>query len=228
MDEMAALLSKIKYRAKLLKQEKGLKHGFDLTCTLSIFVPKPFTPLQWFPQMNLDKVTEHIKYLKEKTDKIKGVKINYHEKFVSQIEAVLTRGDATLCDYIEELYKKNCYLDAWGEYFDKKVWQETAEKCGLNLSELAEKSYDIDGVLPWDFINIGVSKEWLKNEYKLALEQGCDFNLQPTCEHICVQCGVCSSLKTKKVLAKPYIPSPEALKIKPQIKTEEGSRKGLR
>jgi len=220
MDEMAALLSKIKYRAKLLKQEKGLKHGFDLTCTLSIFVPKPFTPLQWFPQMNLDKVTEHIKYLKEKTDKIKGVKINYHEKFVSQIEAVLTRGDETLCNYIEELYKKNCYLDAWGEYFDKKVWQETAKKCGLNLSELAEKSYDIDGALPWDFINTGVSKEWLKNEYKLALEQGCEFNLQPTCEHKCVQCGVCPSLKTKKVLAKPYIPSPEALKIKPQIKTD--------
>ena len=60
MDEMAELLSKIRYRTKLLKKEKGLKHGFDITCTLSIFVPKPFTPFQWCPQMYLDEVTEHI------------------------------------------------------------------------------------------------------------------------------------------------------------------------
>lgn len=88
MDELAELLSKIRYKAKLIKQEKGLKHGFDITCTLSIFVPKPFTPFQWAPQMDIDKVTEHIRYLKDKISHLKGVKINYHEKFVSQIEAV--------------------------------------------------------------------------------------------------------------------------------------------
>lgn len=107
MDEMAELLNKIKYRAKLIKREKDLKHGFEITCTLSIFVPKPFTPFQWCPQMDLDEVTAHINYLKEKTKHIKGVKINYHEKFVSQIEAVLTRGDVNLCKYIEALYKKD-------------------------------------------------------------------------------------------------------------------------
>ena len=74
MDEMAELLNKIKYRAKLLKREKNLKHGFEITCTLSIFVPKPFTPFQWCPQMDLDEVTEHINYLKEKTKHIKGLK----------------------------------------------------------------------------------------------------------------------------------------------------------
>ena len=156
MDEMAELLSKIKYRAKLLKQEKGLKHGFDLTCTLSIFVPKPFTPFQWAGQMNLDEVTAHIKYLKEKTDKIKGVKINYHEKFVSQMEAVLTRGDDRLCNYIEALYKKGCYLDAWGEYFNKHIWQDTAKECGLDIAQLAEKEYGLTEPLPWDFIDTGL------------------------------------------------------------------------
>ena len=96
MDEMADLLSKIKYRCKLIKKEKGLNHGLDITCTLSIFVPKPFTPFQWYGQMNLDKVDEHIKYLKEKTKHIKGLKINYHEDTISQIEAVLTRRDIRL------------------------------------------------------------------------------------------------------------------------------------
>lgn len=217
MDEMAELLSKIKYRAKLIKQEKGLKHGFDLTCTLSIFVPKPFTPFQWAGQMNLDEVTAHIKYLKEKTDKIKGVKINYHEKFVSQMEAVLTRGDDKLCNYIEALYKKGCYLDAWGEYFNKHIWQDTAKECGLNLAELAEKEFGLTESLPWDFIDTGIDKTWLINEYKQAFAQGCEFVIQPTCEQKCVNCGVCSNLHTKKILAKPYIPSEAALKIKPAV-----------
>lgn len=217
MDEMAELLSKIKYRAKVLKQEKGLKHGFDLTCTLSIFVPKPFTPFQWAGQMNLEEVTAHIKYLKEKTDRIKGVKINYHEKFVSQMEAVLTRGDDSLCAYIEALYKKGCYLDAWGEYFNKRVWQDTAVECGLDISDLAEREYGIAEPLPWDFINTGVEKTWLINEYKQAFAQGCEFNIQPTCEQKCVNCGVCTNLHTKKVLAKPYIPSESAMKTKPKV-----------
>ena len=151
MDEMAELLNKIKYRAKLLKREKGLNHGFEITCTLSIFVPKPFTPFQWCGQMDLDEVTAHIMYLKEKTKHIKGLKINYHEKFVSQIEAVLTRGDASLCKYIEALYKKGCYLDAWGEHFDKNIWRETAEECGLSLEALAQKQYELEEPLPWDF-----------------------------------------------------------------------------
>ena len=189
----------------------------DITCTLSIFVPKPFTPFQWCPQMNLDKVTEHIRYLKEKTDKIKGVKINYHEKFVSQIEAVLTRGDENLCKYIEMLYKKGCYLDAWGEYFNKKIWQETAEECGISLPELAEKEYDINSVLPWDFINTGIDKEWFIQEAEKAgvikncASSGFPANhIVPTCQNMCVKCGVCKNLKTKKIMAKPFTASEKA------------------
>lgn len=213
MDEMAELLNKIKYRAKLLKREKDLKHGFEITCTLSIFVPKPFTPFQWCGQMDLDEVTAHIMYLKEKTKHIKGLKINYHEKFVSQIEAVLTRGDERLCKYIEALYKKGCYLDSWGEHFDKDVWKQTAEECGLSLEELAKKEYLLEDTLPWDFINVGLDKSWLQNEYKLALEQPTEYNHQPTCENKCINCGVCKNLKTHKVLAKPYTASAEAQEV---------------
>jgi radical SAM-linked protein len=213
MDEMAELLNKIKYRAKLIKREKGLTHGFEITCTLSIFVPKPFTPFQWCPQMDLDEVTAHINYLKEKTKHIKGLKINYHEKFVSQIEAVLTRGDLSLCKYVEALYKKGCYLDAWGEYFDKNVWKETAEECGFSLETLAKHEYTLDENLPWDFINVGLNKEWLKKEYEEAFVQTNVFTIQPTCENKCVKCGVCPNLKTHKVMAKPYIASELAQKI---------------
>ena len=219
MDEMAELLSKLKYRAKLIKKEKSLNHGLDITCTLSIFVPKPFTPFQWHGQMNLEEVTEHINYLKEKTSHLKGVKINYHDKFVSRIEAVLTRGDRSLCKYVEALYRKGCYLDAWGEYFDKNIWHQTAEECGISLSELAEKNYDTTMPLPWDFINIGVDKEWFKAEYDKALAVPPDcggqgsIHIVPTCEKGCVNCGVCKNLKTRKILALPFKASEKAQKL---------------
>ena len=225
MDEMAELLNKIKYRSKLIKREKGLNHGFEITCTLSIFVPKPFTPFQWCPQMDLEEVTAHISYLKEKTKHIKGLKINYHDKFVSQIEAVLTRGDRDLCKYIEALYKKGCYLDAWGEHFNKNAWEETARECGFSLKELAMREFDLNSPLPWDFINVGLSKEWLQNEYKEAFshtQTAEPFIFTPTCENKCVNCGVCPNLRTHKVTAKPYIASKEAqeaVNIKPEDPT---------
>lgn len=210
LDEMAQLLDEIRYKSRYIKELKELKHSLDITCTLSIFVPKPFTPFQWAPQMNLDKVTKRIHYLKDKTKHIKGLKINYHEQFVSQMEAVLTRGDESLCDYVEKLWQKGCYLDAWGEHFNKDIWRETAEELGISLSELAEKEYKTDESLPWDFIDIGVEKDWLINEYQQALscqavpDLPYQYKHQPSCETGCVNCGVCKSFKTKKVMDSPY------------------------
>ncbi len=200
LDEMAELLAEIRHKSRYIKKIKELKHSLDITCTLSIFVPKPFTPFQWSSQFNLDELADRIHYLKDKTKHIKGLKINYHEKFVSQIEAVLTRGNGKLCPYIEKLYEKGCYLDAWGEHFDKNVWKETAQELGISLEELAEKEYPLDERLPWDFLNIGIEKSWLIDEYKDALKN----QTNESCESGCVNCGVCKNLKTKKVLDKPY------------------------
>lgn len=200
IDEMVKLFEKIKWCTKQLKREKDLKHGLDLTCTLSIFVPKPFTPFQWFGQSNLDEVTQRIHYLKDKTKHIKGLKINYHEQAISRIEAVLTRGDTQLCDYIEKLWQKGCYLDAWGEHFDRNVWRETAEELGISLEELAQKQYKTEDALPWDFIDVGVEKDWLIREYESALEN----ITKPSCETGCVNCGVCRNFKTRKFMDEAY------------------------
>lgn len=200
IDEMAALLEKIKYKCTMLKREKGLKHSMDLTCTLSIFVPKPFTPLQWAGQMDIDEIRDRIYYLKDKTKHIKGLKINYHDRAVSQIEAVLTRGDKKLCEFIENLWKAGCYLDAWSENYVKRTWDECAQQAGISLKELAEKEYSTDEDLPWDFIDIGVDKSWLLQEYKDALK-----NLtKPSCQTGCVNCGVCKNFGTQKAMDKPY------------------------
>ena len=213
IDEMAALLEKIKYKSIQIKREKGLKHSLDLTCTLSIFVPKPFTPFQWVGQMDLNDVRERIHYLKDKTKHLKGLKLNYHDSFVSRIEAVLTRGDAKLCDFIEKLWQKGCYLDAWSENFDRTIWADCAEETGISLKELAEKTYPLDEELPWDFIDIGVEKNWLIQEYNDAFK-----NLtKPSCETGCVDCGVCKNFKTHKVMDKPYQAKLSGLPPEPEV-----------
>lgn len=218
MDEMAELFRRIRYRSRLIKKEKGLKHSLDLTCTLSIFVPKPFTPFQWCPQMNLDEVTAHIHYLMEQVAHIKGVKVNYHEKFVSLIEAVLTRGDDSLCSYVEALYQIGCYLDAWGEYFKKDVWFETAKELGIDLNALAQKQFSLDEVLPWDFIDTGINKEWFVEEYKKAFAVNENSpHIVPTCQQQCVNCGVCTNFKVHKVMAKPFVASEKAQELAKKI-----------
>lgn len=202
IDEMLELLGGIRYKAKLIKKELDLKQDLKLNCTLSIFVPKPFTPFQWVGQDSLEKITEKIAYIREKSKSLKGIRIKIHEKYISEIEAVLTRGDDSLCDYIEALYKKGCYLDAWDENFNKKVWYSTAEECGLSIGELAQKNFTLEETLPWDFINVGIKKDWFVNEYKKAMQSAASV----PCEMKCSNCGICTEYKVSKHLDKPYEP----------------------
>lgn len=202
IDEMLELLGGIRYRAKQIKQELGLKHDLKLNCTLSIFVPKPFTPFQWCGQDSLETITQKIAYIREKSKSLKGVRLKIHEKYISEIEAVLTRGDGKLCQYIYELYKQGCYLDTWDENFDKNKWYDIAKTCGFEVGELAQKSFGLDEELPWDFINVGIKKEWFINEYQKAMQSQ---NSVP-CESKCSNCGICPEYKVAKHIDKPYTP----------------------
>lgn len=200
LDEMAELFKKIRYRAKELKKELELKDGLTLTCTVSIFVPKPFTPFQWFGQASQDTIRERIKYLLDKTKTIKGLKLNYHSSFTSKTECALTRGDERYNDFFLSLHKKGVYLSTWDENIDKNLWEQTAIECGFNIDEEAQRNYSLEEELPWDIIDTGLDKEWLKEQYNNALK---DANITP-CEFTCVNCGVCKNLKTHKVLDKPF------------------------
>ena len=203
IDEMIELLSGIKYRAKQIKNELGLKQDLKLNCTLSIFVPKPFTPFQWVGQDSLETISEKIAYIREKSKSLKGVRIKIHEKYISEIEAVLTRGDSSLCQYIEKLYQNGCYLDAWDENFDKDKWYSIAQDCGLSLGKLSQKVYNLDDELPWDFINVGIKKEWFVHEYQKAMQS----QSSVPCETQCSNCGICQEYKVSKHLDTPYLPA---------------------
>ncbi len=200
IDEMAELFRKIRYKGKLIKKEFELKDGLNLTCTLSIFVPKPFTPFQWCSQNSQDTIKDKIKYLLENVKDIKGLKINYHSSFTSKTECAITRGDKKYNDFILALHKKGVYLSTWDENVDKNLWEQTAVECGFNIDEEAQREYKLDDILPWDIIDAGLDRKWLKEQYLLAMESQ---NITP-CEFNCVNCGVCKNLGTHKVIDKPF------------------------
>lgn len=199
LDAILSLLLEIKYKSKQIRQELGLKKHLDLNCTMSIFVPKPFTPFQWFGQDSMKQIDEKIKYLRTKIKEMpgmRGVRLNFHDSFLCQLEAVFTRGDRSLNKVIELAWKKGSYLDAWNEHFNKPLWHEAAEESGISFEEYSTRKISPEKPLPWDFIDIGVKKDWLITEYNSSLK---DMASIP-CDEKCSACGVCQSFDVKKDL----------------------------
>ncbi|MBW9169827.1 TIGR03960 family B12-binding radical SAM protein [Clostridium estertheticum] len=161
------------------------KRGLRVTTSTAIFVPKPFTPFQWVPQSRMEDVVEKIKAVKYAI-KSKAVTYNYHESIVSYLEAVMARGDRRICDVIIKAFEKGAKFDGWGEYFNFEIWKEAMEECGVSGDFYAYRARSYDEVLPWDFIDIGVNKEYLINENEKAKK----VELTQNCKDGCTQCGV--------------------------------------
>ncbi len=193
LDGIFELLKTIGTEARKVKSELNLSKNLSVTCTVSIFVPKPFTPFQWTGQENHNSLYEKIRYLKDKARFLKGVKLNFHDIFLSRLEAVFSRGDRRLNALIEEVHKKGSYLDAWREHFNKKLWIEAAQELNIDLEEYAEKQFNHNDELPWDIINTGVNKNWLIQDFNKAIEE----KTAVPCEEKCSNCGVCSEFNTK-------------------------------
>ena len=200
LDEMANLFSKIQCKAKEIRKELELRDCLNLTCTVSIFVPKPFTPFQWFGQCEREEVGNRIQYLLEKVRHIKGVKINYHNSFTSKLECAISRGDERYNKFLLDLHNQGVYLTSWDENIDKLLWLDLAKNNGIDLDFEAIKTFDTEEELPWDIIDTGLDKEWLAEQYNNALKAA---TITP-CEFNCVQCGVCKNLKTHKISDKPF------------------------
>lgn len=161
------------------------KRGLRVTASSAIFVPKPFTPFQWAPQSTMDEVVEKIKAVKYAITS-RAVIYNYHESVVSYLEAVIARGDRRICDVIIKAFEKGAKFDGWSEYFNFEIWKEAMEECGVSGEFYAYRARSYDEILPWDFIDIGVNKEYLIQENekakKVELTQNCKFG--------CTECGV--------------------------------------
>lgn len=155
-----------------------------VTISASCFIPKPFTAFQWEKQEDMETLMKKQQYiLNTITDR--KIKFNYHDAKVSRLEAVFARGDRKLCKAMLEAHKAGIKFDAWDEYFDYDKWMGIFEKCGIDPAFYANREYGKDEVLPWDIIDIGVTKEFLLRENKKAHES----KTTPNCREKCSACG---------------------------------------
>ena len=158
--------------------------GLGVTVSVSCFVPKPFTPFQWEKQDTFDELIRKQALLKGAiTDR--RIKYAYHDAKVSFIEAVLARGDRRLAPAIAYLADKGVMLDAWDEFFNYDLWIEAFEKCGIDPAFYTSRGFGLDEVLPWDIIDIGVTKAYLRRERDKAYEG----KTTPSCAEHCSGCG---------------------------------------
>lgn len=170
------------------KEERA--KNINITVSTSSFVPKPFTAFQWESQDSRDMIIEKQDLLKHSI-KSKRIKYSWHDNKTSTLEGIFARGDRRLCDVIIRAVEKGCKFDGWSEYFRYDLWMETFDELGIDPSFYNMRKRDYNEILPWDHIDIGVTKAFLIRESKKA-KKG---ETTPNCREKCAGCGA-SSFKT--------------------------------
>ncbi|MBQ8327365.1 MAG: TIGR03960 family B12-binding radical SAM protein [Lachnospiraceae bacterium] len=160
----------------------------QIVVSTSFFIPKPFTALQWASQNTKEDFIEKA-YLTKKSvmEQLnqKSIKYNWHEADVSVMEGVFARGDRKIGKVIKRAYDMGCLYDAWGEYYKNDLWLQAFEEEGIDIGFYTTRERDLDEIFPWDFIDCGVTKEFLKREWKKAMNG----EVSPNCKEKCQGCG---------------------------------------
>lgn len=171
---------------------KEQRHGkCQITASSSFFVPKPFTPFQWAPMCTaknfLDKahrVNDKLKTLLNK----KSIRYNWHESDISILEGLLARGDRRLSSLLVNVYKKGGIYDSWSECHSKEIWDKAISEENIDMDFYITRERKEDEVFPWDFIDTGVTKKFLLNEWHNAHDE----KVTPNCRMQCSGCGAAS------------------------------------
>ena len=178
-------------------KEKRVNGKVQIVASTSFFVPKPFTPFQWAGQCTkeefLDKAYQTRTAISAQLNQ-KSIKYNWHEADASVMEGVLARGDRRLGEVILKVYQKGSFFDAWSEYYDNDRWLGTLEECGLTPEFYTHRERPVDELLPWDFIDCGVSKEFLAREWEKAKKEQPAENCKIKCQGCGAAgfgCGIC-------------------------------------
>jgi len=170
---------------KVPKEKRG--RGLNVTISTSSFVPKPFTPFQWEPQDSIETLREKQKFLKSCITS-KQIKYNWHDPELSFLEAIFARGDRKTGKVLIKAWEKGCHFDSWGEHFKFDKWMEAFDECGIDPHFYANRVRSVDEVLPWDHIDIGVTREFFIKEKEKALRG----ELTVNCLEGCSGCGAAS------------------------------------
>ena len=168
---------------------KEKRHGkVQIVVSTSFFVPKPFTPFQWAPMYTEQDFIDKAKVVKEEIRaqlNQKSIKYNWHEPDVTTLEGFLARGDRRASEVILKAYEKGALYDAWSESFHYDIWKEAFAETGIDIEFYTLRERSTDEILPWDFIDAGVTKEFLIREWKQAKGEV----VTPNCRQKCAGCG---------------------------------------
>ncbi|MBQ6839622.1 MAG: TIGR03960 family B12-binding radical SAM protein [Oscillospiraceae bacterium] len=166
------------------------KRGLRVHVATAYFVPKPHTPFQWEKQITTEEYLRRCRLLKSHFYS-KSIEYNYHTPDLSRLEAVMARGDRRIGPVIEEAARRGARLDGWDEYFNYQHWLDAFEACGVDADFYTVRGYGEDELLPWDMIDVGVTKTFLLRERKQAYGE----SVTPDCRHGCSGCGANKLLK---------------------------------
>ena len=160
----------------------------QITISTSFFVPKPFTPFQWArmytPSDYLGRAKIVNDHMKAQLNH-KSIRYNWHEADVTVLEGILARGDRKISKAILDVYQNGGIFDAWNEFFDYQRWLDAFERCDIDLDFYTMRERSEDEIFPWDFIDVGISKEFMLREWKNAIAE----NVTPNCRMRCSACG---------------------------------------
>ena len=160
----------------------------DVVSSTSFFVPKPFTPFQWVPQNTTEQFKDKQHFLSHKMKEQlnrKSMRYNWHDFDLTALEGFLARGDRKVGEVIYKAYKKGCMFDSWSEYFYYDRWLEAMDEAGVDPAFYTGRAREYDEILPWDFIDAGVTKKFLWREYVQSQKE----TVTPNCRMQCSGCG---------------------------------------
>ena len=169
------------------------KRGLRVHVATAYFVPKPHTPFQWEKQIDPQEYLRRCRLLKDHFYS-KSIEYNYHTPDISRLEAVTARGDRRLAPVLVEAMKNGAKLDGWDEYFNYQAWLDAFESCGIDPDFYTVRGFGEDEVLPWDTIDVGVTKKFLLKERSRAYAE----TVTPDCRHGCAGCGAAALLQEVK------------------------------
>lgn len=167
------------------------KGRFNVTVSVSNFVPKANTPFQWMAQNSAEQFTEKHNYLRDKLRPIKGVTFNYHGTDTSVLEAVFARGDRRLSKTLIRAFQLGCKFDGWTEHFKYNLWLQAFEETGVNKGFYASREREYEEILPWNIIDCGVTEEFFIRENEKAKKE----ETTQDCRNGCVGCGMNRNVK---------------------------------
>ena len=169
---------------------KEQRHGrCNINISTSFFVPKPFTPLQWASMLPAKEYLNRAGILKDHMREElnhKSISYQYHEAYTTVLEGVLARGDRKISQVILKAYEKGCYFDAWTEFFVPEKWEEAFAECSIDPDFYTIRERDLKEILPWDFIDVGITRSFFEREWDRAIHQQV---ITPNCRQQCSGCG---------------------------------------